>query len=332
MCRRRSRCSRRHSPADASCRQPHRAAVAMHGRVHRYGRPLSSERRWRNARRAVAGNAGSRDSSSGPAAASAAWRATPVNSPASTAAPMSRMASQIATPPRGLSPCVLNTPNGRFWRGNSVWPLADATQLGGNSDHALRRSYFALPLWPSLARSAYSEIYLGQLARGSFPMKTKSGRTRRETPAGNGEAFKLENFLPYRLSVAATRVSRLFARRYFEAFGLSIPEWRVLGSSAGLGAFSPSVVGEATAMDKVKVSRAAASLVARGLVGQTQDPQDGRGRLLRLTRRGVGVLECIAARVRTRGPACRGLEPLGMERIAEGAGRAQPARQGRPRR
>ena len=37
-------------------------------------------------------------------------------------------------------------------------------------------------------------------------------------------------------------------------------------------------------MDKVKVSRAAASLVARGLVRQTHDPHDGRGRLLRLTR------------------------------------------------
>ena len=39
-------------------------------------------------------------------------------------------------------------------------------------------------------------------------------------------------------------------------------------------------------MDKVKVSRAAASLVARGLLRQSQDPDDGRGRLLRLTRKG----------------------------------------------
>jgi DNA-binding MarR family transcriptional regulator len=42
-------------------------------------------------------------------------------------------------------------------------------------------------------------------------------------------------------------------------------------------------------MDKVKVSRAAASLVARGLLKQAQDPDDGRGRLLRLTRKGAGV-------------------------------------------
>ena len=161
-------------------------------------------------------------------------------------------------------------------------------------------------------------------------MKTKSGRTRRETPAGNGEAFKLENFLPYRLSVAANRVSRLFARRYFEAFGLSIPEWRVLAIVGRLGTLSPSAVGEATAMDKVKVSRAAASLVARGLARQTQDPQDGRGRLLRLTRRGVAVMEAGAARVRTGGPACGGLEPHGMERALKALDKLSLRRQGRP--
>jgi len=46
--------------------------------------------------------------------------------------------------------------------------------------------------------------------------------------------FRLEDFLPYRLSVAANRVSRRFAGRYGAAFGLSIPEWRVM---AVLGRF-----------------------------------------------------------------------------------------------
>jgi DNA-binding MarR family transcriptional regulator len=119
-------------------------------------------------------------------------------------------------------------------------------------------------------------------------MKTKSGR-RTAMPELNGEAFKLEDFLPYRLSVAANRVSRLFARRYSQAYGLSIPEWRVLAMVGRFGTLSPSAVGEWTAMDKVKVSRAAASLVTRGILRQTQDPLDGRGRLLRLTRKGTAV-------------------------------------------
>jgi DNA-binding MarR family transcriptional regulator len=112
-------------------------------------------------------------------------------------------------------------------------------------------------------------------------------------PKINGESFRLEEFLPYRLSVAANRVSRLFARRYSDAYGLSIPEWRVLAMVGRFGTLSPSAVGEWTAMDKVKVSRAAASLVARGMLRQTQDPRDGRGRLLRLTRKGAAVHEGV---------------------------------------
>jgi DNA-binding MarR family transcriptional regulator len=119
-------------------------------------------------------------------------------------------------------------------------------------------------------------------------MKTKSGG-RVQKAELNGEAFRLEDFLPYRLSVAANSVSRLFARHYAESYGLSIPEWRMLAIIGRFGTLSPSAVGESSEMDKVKVSRAAASLVARGLVKQTQDPNDGRGRLLRLTRKGIAV-------------------------------------------
>ena len=65
-------------------------------------------------------------------------------------------------------------------------------------------------------------------------------------------------------------------------------------------------------MDKVKVSRAAASLVARGLLKQTHDPKDGRGRLLRLTRKGVTVHQ--------------GMVPLACEleeQLAEGMSRTE---------
>src|SRR5271167_1737258 len=118
-------------------------------------------------------------------------------------------------------------------------------------------------------------------------MQRLSRQRRAAEPAGPG--FRLEDFLPYRLSIASDRVSRLFARRYSEAFGISIPEWRVIAVLGRLGTLSPSAVGEATAMDKVKVSRAAASLVARGLLKQAPDPHDGRGRKLSLSRKGEVV-------------------------------------------
>ena len=124
--------------------------------------------------------------------------------------------------------------------------------------------------------------------------------------------FRLEDFLPYRLSVAANRVSRLFAQRYSEDFDLSISEWRVLATVGRFGTLSPSAVGERTAMDKVKVSRAAATLVARGLLRQSADPNDGRGRLLRLTRKGTTLHNNVV-------PLAREMEVL----LAEGLGRTE---------
>jgi len=139
-----------------------------------------------------------------------------------------------------------------------------------------------------------------------------TARPRRVTsPPENAAEFKLEDFLPYRLSVAANRVSRMFAQRYSAKFGLSIPEWRVLATVGRFGSVSPSAVGEWTAMDKVKVSRAAASLVSRGLLRQSPDPHDGRGRLLRLTRKGTSVHGAMV-------PIARELEATLVQRLGRG--------------
>jgi DNA-binding MarR family transcriptional regulator len=126
------------------------------------------------------------------------------------------------------------------------------------------------------------------------------------------EGFRLEDFLPYRLSVAANCVSRLFTQRYAQTFGLSIPEWRLIAVVGRYITLSPSAVGDATAMDKVKVSRASAGLVARGLLKQAPDPRDGRGRLLSLTRKGVTVYQGMV-------PLARALEAS----LSQGLGRTE---------
>jgi DNA-binding MarR family transcriptional regulator len=108
------------------------------------------------------------------------------------------------------------------------------------------------------------------------------------------DVFQLEDFLPHRLSVAADSVARLIARQHLVQSGLGMAEWQLLAAVGRFGVLSPTAAGELTTMDKVKVSRAAASLVARGLMRQAQDPDDGRGRLLRLTRKGSGIYSGIA--------------------------------------
>jgi DNA-binding MarR family transcriptional regulator len=101
--------------------------------------------------------------------------------------------------------------------------------------------------------------------------------------------FRLATFLPYKLAVATDTASRVFAEKYQESFNLTIPEWRALAVVAEHGTLSPTVIGQYATMDKVKVSRATQSLVTKGLLRQTQDPADGRGRLLRLTRKGAST-------------------------------------------
>lgn len=127
----------------------------------------------------------------------------------------------------------------------------------------------------------------------------------------SADSFLLENFLPYRLSVAAETVSRLIARNHLAESGLTMPEWRLIAAVGRFGVLSPTAAGAYAAMDKVKVSRAAASLVGRGLLRQTQDPGDGRGRLLRLTRKGATVYADLI-------PAADAIEATLMESLTKG--------------
>jgi DNA-binding MarR family transcriptional regulator len=113
--------------------------------------------------------------------------------------------------------------------------------------------------------------------------------------------FALEEFLPYRLSVVTNRASRLFARRYSEEFGLSIPEWRVLAVLGRFGRLSGTEIVERTAMDKVKVSRAVRQLLDRGLLAREEDAADRRVHRLAMTREGRQVHAGIV-------PLARGLE------------------------
>ena len=107
------------------------------------------------------------------------------------------------------------------------------------------------------------------------------------TQDGPGVGFRLDDFLPYKLAVVTDCVSRVFAGQCLDGHNLTIPEWRILVVISEHGTMSPTMVASRTAMDKVKVSRAAQSLVAKGLLRQGPDPRDGRGRLLKLTRKGA---------------------------------------------
>jgi len=104
----------------------------------------------------------------------------------------------------------------------------------------------------------------------------------------------LDRFLPYRLSVASNAVSTRISNAYRRRFGLKIAEWRLIAILAERPRMTPVMLGEATRMDKIAVSRAAAALIERGLVAATDNPDDGRSHRLSLTADGTALYAEIA--------------------------------------
>ncbi len=107
-------------------------------------------------------------------------------------------------------------------------------------------------------------------------------------------ALRLDQFLPYRLSIASNRVSSAVATAYQAMFALKIPEWRLIAVIAEGQAMTQQALGAATQMDKVTVSRAAIALVDRGLVKRTPNPDDQRSHLLSLSKAGQALYASIA--------------------------------------
>ena len=106
--------------------------------------------------------------------------------------------------------------------------------------------------------------------------------------------LKLDQFLPYRLSIASNAVSEAVAVAYRTLFGLRIPEWRLVAVLAEDGPMSQQALCGRTRMDKVTVSRAAIALVDRGLVRREANPDDQRSHLLTLSEEGWALYEQVS--------------------------------------
>ncbi|MCZ8132351.1 MAG: MarR family winged helix-turn-helix transcriptional regulator [Steroidobacteraceae bacterium] len=139
-------------------------------------------------------------------------------------------------------------------------------------------------------------------------------------PAGPDlpQALELGRFLPYRLSVLANTMSGAIATAYAERFDLSIPEWRVMAVLALEPGLSAAKVAERTAMDKVAVSRAVASLLRAKRVERSVEACDRRRSQLQLTARGHAVYrEVVPFALAYEEAVLRGLPPRTREKLDE---------------
>lgn len=108
------------------------------------------------------------------------------------------------------------------------------------------------------------------------------------------QSLRLDDFLPYRLSFTTNLVSETVASAYEQAFGLRIAEWRVIAVVAeSPRGVTQQAIGLKTRMDKVTVSRAAASLIARALLERRPHDADQRSHLLTLSAEGEALYSAI---------------------------------------
>lgn len=110
-----------------------------------------------------------------------------------------------------------------------------------------------------------------------------------EKGQGREPRLRLNDFLPYRLSVLSNTISSAIAERYQSAFGLTIWQWRVMAVIGETPGLTASQVTARTAMDKVAVSRAVSGLEDVGRLERVRDESDGRAARLHLTPEGEAV-------------------------------------------
>lgn len=91
-----------------------------------------------------------------------------------------------------------------------------------------------------------------------------------------------QDHLPYRLLLLARMVDRRSARE-LQKFGLSLAEWRVLAFIGVTGPASASQIGKSGEIDRAEISRAVASLRAKGLIERSPDANHRKRFIISMT-------------------------------------------------
>jgi len=149
----------------------------------------------------------------------------------------------------------------------------------------------------------------------------------REPPDPNVAPLRLEEFLPYRVNVMASLVSKALSRIYVDRYGIGIPEWRILVTLGQFEVMTAKAIGAHSHMHKTKVSRAVSALERRKLVVRRENRADRREALLSLTPAGIaiyrdlapGALEFARRLFETIDPADRAAFERAVDRLTEGS-------------
>lgn len=107
---------------------------------------------------------------------------------------------------------------------------------------------------------------------------------RRPPKPSHEDILWLEDYLPYRLAVVATRMLRDASRVYKSRRNpLTTPQWRTLGILANHEPLTATELCRISMLDKVAISRALAQLRRRGFIARHKLDGDRRARTVTLT-------------------------------------------------
>jgi DNA-binding MarR family transcriptional regulator len=127
------------------------------------------------------------------------------------------------------------------------------------------------------------------------------------------------DYLSLRISFVAKLIERRTARVLNSRFGISVAEWRVLAQLARIGPMTVRQLAERSWVDRAEVSRAAASLIARGDVVRTDNPKDRRSPMFSATAAGRARAGAIVpTRERFQALLARQLGTEGMDAFLDG--------------
>ncbi|RTQ31154.1 MarR family transcriptional regulator [Variovorax gossypii] len=125
--------------------------------------------------------------------------------------------------------------------------------------------------------------------RSRTPSQPSSRTSTRARSNASVDAFDLETFLPFQLSVVANRVSQTVGQSIASRFSLQIPEWRIVVVLGKYGALSALEIAQKTSMDKARVSRAQHRLVDLGLANMHPSAEDRRKVIVSLEEEGLAL-------------------------------------------
>ncbi len=111
--------------------------------------------------------------------------------------------------------------------------------------------------------------------------------------------LKLQDYMPYRLSVLSRAISQSLAKQYSARFNIGINEWRVMAILAIEQPLSANEVARHTSLDKVQISRAINKMLEMGLLQRETDSDDKRRHFLSLSQSGQAIYEQIVPLARS---------------------------------